>query len=74
MPTKSADQRFGVIAEAARSLLHGLATCQSDGERELLLVHALTGAHLDGMDAASEIANEAIARVVLERHEPHTTH
>jgi hypothetical protein len=63
-----------VITTAAQRLLQQLGECQSYAERELLMIHALTKAHLDGMDAATEIANEAIERVVLRRHVSHTEH
>jgi hypothetical protein len=53
------------MLDTARQLVQLFPACASDAERELLVLRALTAAHMDGMDAATEIANDAIARVVL---------
>lgn len=72
MPIEPASTRFAQLVASALQLVQQLAVCElSDPERELLVLHALTKAHMDGMDAATEIANDAIARVVLRRE--HTT-
>lgn len=67
VPTESAGERFERIRVRAVQLDAALALCVLPSERVLLLLHALTRSHLEGMDAATAICNDAIDRVVLRR-------